>query len=951
MADAASGLFERGEECAAIGESVADVGHGAGGLLLVEGPAGIGKTRLLAEVRAKASEAGLALGRARASEMERDFAFGVVQQLFEPLLAAADPAALEELWQGPAAQARDVFTPTGTSGSAAGPAGDFAVLHGLYWLTANASQSHRLVLVVDDLQWCDAPSLRYLAYLQPRIADLGLLVATALRSGEPATDERLLQQFTTAPETRVLRPHPLTAQATTRLLEAALPAGVDPAFALACHRASGGNPLLLRELARTLIAEEMAADAGNAARVTDLGPRAVTRLVETRLARLPGTAVTLARAVAILGDRADLTAAAALAGQDTAVALRGIAALERLEILRVRHDQARTLLSFVHPLVRAAVHDGIGYAYLVRAHHRAAHLLTTAGADPERIAAHLLHTPPAADPGTVGTLRAAAVSSTRRGAPGNAYTYLRRALAEPPPGDQRREVLVEAGQTAFLVDLKLAAEHLQEALDQTVDPLQRADLALQLGTAYLWLLDLHRGVVVWTDALERLDDAQVDRRRRIEAALLDGALVAPGQDDVTRLLPGLRALPPHDSVGGRLLDCALASFDMVVCDPAGVARARRALAGGDLVREASLEGALPAGWMALLTADDETTVMDSLDSAVRHERLRGTAGIVPYYAFRALGWLWRGQLAEAESDARESRQLAAIARIEVNRLFADVYLADSLMEQGRLDEAEEVLRSIGVSAASRPPGPAYFALDSYARLLRLRRQDAAALRAARAAGRVWDAFGFVNPAMAAWRTEAALALDALGQTDEARRVAAEELELARRWGAPRALGRALRVSGLVAGGEAGLPLFQEAAAVLEDSPARLEYAKALTVLGAALRRTGQRAKSRPLLREALDLAACCGAAPLADRARTELAAAGGRPGRGAATGAEALTPSERRVAELAAGGATNRQVAQRLYITPKTVEVHLSSVYRKLGIPNRTQLADALTPSCLEPSS
>ncbi|MGW3137759.1 AAA family ATPase [Streptomyces sp. NPDC001139] len=191
--DPQRGLWEREAEAASIAVAVKGAEHGAGSLLLVEGSVGIGKTRLLAEARAQAAEAGMSACRARASELERDFAFGVVRQLFEPLLTAmTDPARQEELWQGPASRAREVFAP-GT-GAEAGTVGDFAVLHGLYWLTANACQHRPLVLLVDDLQWCDAPSLRYLAYLLPRIPDLGVLVATALRTGEPAIDERLLQR-------------------------------------------------------------------------------------------------------------------------------------------------------------------------------------------------------------------------------------------------------------------------------------------------------------------------------------------------------------------------------------------------------------------------------------------------------------------------------------------------------------------------------------------------------------------------------------------------------------------------------------------------------------------------------------------------------------------------------------------------------------------------------------
>ena len=167
-----------------------------------------------------------------------------------------------------------------------------------------------------------------------------------------------------------------------------------------------------------------------------------------------------------------------------------------------------------------------------------------------------------------------------------------------------------------------------------------------------------------------------------------------------------------------------------------------------------------------------------------------------------------------------------------------------------------------------------------------------------------------------------------------------EAELAdvRAFGAPRALGIALRVAGLAQGGERGLELLDESVAVLRSSPALLERAHSLAELGAALRRAGRRAAAREPLAEALDLAARCGARPLAARAREELKATGARPRRAWRTGVEALTPSELRVVRLAAEGRTNREIAHELYVTLKTVEGHLSRAYTKLGIERRGQL-------------
>jgi DNA-binding CsgD family transcriptional regulator len=199
-----------------------------------------------------------------------------------------------------------------------------------------------------------------------------------------------------------------------------------------------------------------------------------------------------------------------------------------------------------------------------------------------------------------------------------------------------------------------------------------------------------------------------------------------------------------------------------------------------------------------------------------------------------------------------------------------------------------------------------------------------------------------NPAFLPWRSPAALALHRLGRPREAFHLAQEELDLARRWGAPRAVGIALRALGLVQGGSTGEALLREAITVLEGSGCQVEHARALVDLGAALRRGNRRAETRAPLRHGLELAYRAGAAGLVRQAQDELAAMGARPRKLLLSGVESLTPSERRVARMAAQGMSNKELAQTLFVTVKAVEVHLSSVYRKLRINSRAQLAQAL---------
>jgi DNA-binding CsgD family transcriptional regulator len=309
--------------------------------------------------------------------------------------------------------------------------------------------------------------------------------------------------------------------------------------------------------------------------------------------------------------------------------------------------------------------------------------------------------------------------------------------------------------------------------------------------------------------------------------------------------------------------------------------------------------------------------------------------------FRSQMFLYRGELPEAEAEGRQALETCDAWGLYLAAGYLHGYLADALMEQGKVDDAAAVLAR-GAYEDDYDTAHAHWFLDSRARCHMVGGDLRQGLEDTYAARRSFEAVGGRNPAFMAWRSQAALALLGLGEQDEARRLVREELQLARRWGAPRALGAALRVAGLVEGGDEGTALLREAVEVLTGSPAKLEHAKARTELGAALRRSNRRTDAREQLRRAVELATMCGAAPLAARAETELLATGARPRRIALSGVDSLTPSERRVAQMAAEGHTNREVAQALFVSRKTIEVHLSNVYRKLGILSRSQLPAAL---------
>lgn len=931
-------LLERDAELAAV-EGLVELGSG-GRLLVIEGPPGIGKTVLVGEAKELARDAGLQLLSARGSELERSFSYGVVLQLFEALVASKPPPKRAELLSGAAALAAPLFEPGHVE---VGPAPDSSLgtMHGLYWLTANATVDGPLLLVVDDLHWCDLPSLRWLAYLLPRIEGLDLSLLVTLRLAEPGEDAELVGRILTDPLATVIRPAPLTSEAAASVVRDALTSAADDDFCEACRRETGGNPLLLRELVHVVASEGLVPSSGNVARLHELGARAGSRAVALRLSHLPPEATAVAQAVAVLGDDAEPALAAALADLDVTTALGAAERLARADILRPAWPFA-----FVHPLFRTAVYESLSPHDRDGGHARAAELLAEDGAEPERIAAHVLHSSPAAAPQVVATLREAARRADARGASENAVAYLRRALAEPPTADELADVLLELGTAEIRVSGDDAAGHLKTAYGLIDDPVRKARAGLLLGRQ-LFFLHSEEADRVYTEALDALAGADPELERLLEAALIQNDLFMPGlHESALERLERVRAGLDADTAGEKLLLALLAYHDARAGAPLDgpVALARRALADDELLKGFGGSTVPACTVLAMADLDEVLVIYDDLQ-ADGHRR-GSTLQFAAAKVFGAQPLLWRGDLVAAEESAREALALAgewgASARFSGH---AAAFLADSLMEQGRPGAAATVL-SESVSEEALPEMVRQlFLRDSRARLRILQGDPARGSEELLAAGRDFDAVGSRNPAFIAWRSSAALAKLQLGEREEALRLASEDLELARTWGAPRALGAALRVVGSIEGGDDGLVLLEEAVEVLSGSPAKLEHAKARFELGAALRKAGRFDQAREQLRHAVELATLCGAKSLAERAATELLAAGARPRRIALSGVESLTPSERRVAELAADGPTNREIAQELFVTQRTVEDHLTSIYRKLGISSRSQLEGALQES------
>lgn len=925
-------LLERVQELSTLAALIEEAAGGQARLAVIEGPAGIGKTRLVAEARRMAGDKGLRVLAAQGGELESEFAFGVVRQLFEPEVVKDEARALA----GAAGPARAVFEP-GAGGEPGEPVADpsFASVHGLYWVTLNLSQDGPLLLAVDDLHWCDPPSLRFLAYLRRRLEGLPVLVVGGLRPPHLETRQTPLGEIT-GPDTVLIRPGPLSEPAVADLVHGRLHEQADGAFSAACHTATGGNPLLLNQLLKALEAEDARPDRAHVGLVEDLGPRAASRAVLLRLGRLPEEAATVAQALAVLGDGADLSAVASLAGLPEAQAGRAVAALARAEIVR-----AEPPLGFAHPVVGEAIRQDIPPGERELQHGRAARLLAEGAAPAEQVAAHLRFTPARAEQWVVETLRKAARAARRQGAADSAVAYLARALAEPPPPERRPDVLLELGLAEALTNGPAAAEHLREAYDTLTDPQARATAAQLLARALLLTGFPEEGAGMARRATAELPAELNDVRRALEAFELLAILFGAGDPKELHRLERHRALPGDTGVGSKMLAAIAAQEWVYACGPADacVELSLAALAGGDLV--AADNGLLATVAITNLVFADREEAVHWWEVARADAHRRGSL-----FAVSALGlwWgftqYWRGELVDAEDSLR-----TALGDFELwgsgeqqTQIYCDAFLAAVLRERGDLGAARRALEH-SFDHGGGDDGARYWLNSQIELLLAERRFDEALAAVDDYAARFEGMLR--NPMDAPWRSHKARALAALDRGEEGVALVEEELERARAWGAPGTVSRTLRVLGTLERGR-GLRHLEEAVEVVAASPARLEHAKALLALGTAVRHARRPTDAREPLRGALELADVCGARALAEQARSELHAAGGRPRTTALSGFESLTPSERRVADLAAAGRTNRDIAQELFVTPKTVERHLGNVYRKLGISNRQELGGQL---------
>ncbi|MGW3569923.1 ATP-binding protein, partial [Streptomyces sp. NPDC000941] len=808
-------------------------------------------------------------------------------------------------------------------------------LSGLLSLLESVSADGPLLILVDDLQWVDTPSLRWLAYLAKRLRGLRAVVVCALRDGEPRARHPLLSEVVEA-ATHQLRPRPLSSAGTAALIRDHFGEPGDEEFIRACHETCAGSPLSLTAVLLDLVAAGHRptvdrAGAVRAARPADLRER-LARSVRLQ----PAPVRQLAAAIAALGEPGDPALVPRLAGLDP---IDYAAALRDLHALGLAADEREP--RFVHPVVADAVQSSLSVAEREWLHDHAAELLYRAGRSDEQVAAQLMAGVTSRHDWSVGVLRAAADVALRRGAPEVAVRYLRRALLDASlVGEGRSRLLIDLATAERGLDPVACERHISQAIPLLPTPGHRAAAALRLTPAVMGLLrpsavDLLRQVAHELGPPDALGGAAREMALRLEARLRQSGIDDPAElASAVERLYGMGEEPPTATAAERELVAVLVSAAALTCRlPADeVTRLAMRLLEREPVASARVYSALPLATVALVAADSVDAVGSWLSVEHRIGRSRAAVTVADGFGHleQAMVLMARGRPTLAHVHAERALQLSDAHWQELG-LAATVALVRTALEIGDPALSERVLDEASRRTSSCLPLAVAVqflgaSVDAH------RGRWAAAVETLMACGRRLESVGWRNPVLFPWRLRAAGLYQRLGDPRSALALAEEDRLRAEEWGAPVAMGRALRLKGMLLGGETGEDLLREAVGVLRGSANELELARALLQLGGRLE---GRPEADDLLREAAALAAACEAPWLVERARR-----GG--GDGTVRLEDALTRTERRVVTLAGRGLTNSEIAGELGVTSRAIEKHLTNSYRKLNVSGRRELIAAL---------
>ncbi|WP_405578309.1 ATP-binding protein [Streptomyces sp. NBC_01190] len=868
-------LLEREAELAAVDEALADLsgerGHRSGGLLAFAGPAGLGKTTLLAEVRARAAARGCTVLAARGGDQEQQVAFHVARQLLQPRLAGRpDPEIRASLgsWYGIVGPALGLCT-------ADGPAPDPQGLRdGLDWvLTHVAVQNAPVVLVLDDAHWADPQSLNWLAAFAPRADELALLIVVAYRPDELPDGAEAFRGLPGRAGHRPIDLDPLTAAAIGTLVRDSVGDHADDAFCRECWAVTAGNPFEAVELTAKVRDRGLRPDEASAHLLRDLVAAVKGHGLITQIERLGPSTVRLAWAAAVLGTEVEPALAATVAGLGQEEAADCADRLREARIL----NGGRTL-GFVHPLIATAVYRAIPDAVRVALHGQAAWSVIDDGQGPTAAARHLLETHPDGDPWVVHQLRAAARETLRAGAPEAARTLLARALREPPPPEERAAVLYELGCSSQLLEPATTVNHLRAALEEPVtDPALRDGILFRLSQSLAHSDRMTEAAELVGEAARTATDARTKLRMQSEQFMWDAFRAdEPDSPSRSRRLARLADRLTGRDVTERYI-IALRAWDATLRGEhfsTALRHADRALEAGLPWADENRGFEVPA--LAAITymyADQPDRAEEYFATGIADFERQGWRGAHLSFGLLLLGYIRyrRGRLAEAAELARDGLRLAVrVGHGTPVQWYSVAVLIQILLAGGRVEEATR----LAADYSFQEPFPATVtfpdaqAVHGELLLARGLRNEAAAELTS--VGRRLDHRGMRNPAWCPWQMHLALA-ESRDAPERAGLNALDAVARARQFGAASTIGQSLRVAAEVVGDERGLPLLAEAVGHLETSPSVHELAQALVAHGSALRRSGALPEAGDRLRRGLEAAVRCGADALADTAGRELA--------------------------------------------------------------------------------
>jgi DNA-binding CsgD family transcriptional regulator len=872
-------LVERTTELALVRRSVSDALSGKASAVIVKGQAGLGRSALVRWAGAYAEDLGCRVVMGRCSWTETDQAFGLATQLdadSRPVDARSIPVLCEAF--------------------------------------LDRVGERPLVLLVDDAQWIDEESERWLRVLIRRMAGrpLSLVLATSV-PWRPSWDQVVFINGTTP--VHVLELDPLSADGVRTVVETRHGGPVPERCVVEVAQATGGNPWVLHAVLDGLTPSgEHVLELP--ARVDEAKGDQIVHLLDG----LPAELVGLLRAIAVCGQDIELQLVCSLAGLRVVPPATAIGLLLGAGV--VVDERAPRL---AHAVAVKCVLAGMTVRQREDLYARAAELGHRSAIADEGLARMLLGARPVGADWALQVLRREASRTGLRGDQPAAAGLLARALREPMDDLCRARLEIE-----------LAVAEVSESPDSSDRRLGRVllgssgpeALPLRLHAADLLLA---RGDV---DALQRAVIVVCDRQgtTQAESASLTSLywLAEDAPHDAPELrLPAVPELPERPADPDR---AGAAAWEMLV-KGRDLATAR-ALALAALSDARSDQLILPRiqACRTLMLTDDVAAATAGLDVVVADARDRGARALTARALVMRAELLARtGLLDQATADLEHA--LAAMPLHCWHPMRQPLVVSVRAMvdlERGRPDLAERVVDmswSGGVERSS-----AWIRLLFVRGMVCLRCEEPKlALELFQECGRRLLARQWVNPALAAWRSQAAIAHHACGETDEAIRLVGEEIRLAEGWGAPSVVGASHLWAGMVLeGADAGWSTAR-AVRVLRGSPWRLRYGQALAELAAFKLGTGATADAVPLLREAAELASVHGARQLVRRVR-ELSA----------RISAVLSPSEWRVAELATRGLPNADIARELSVTRRTVEAHLTNIYRKVGIAGRAELGPVL---------